>query len=546
MRLRTLSWLLSLGVLLPVHAAAQTSFDARDFVKGSLVFSKGEDLTGYTLDAVKWKTTLEGDKSATGADCGLVVGSAEGRLEQSRTACGGLWSSSLPEKITVEVSKGGNKKTYPLTPAQSQSGEQVLKEKISLTPEGVLSGGSGLANKELVLGLPRNDRIEWTTVKLGADGKAQLDANRVGLVPPEAKFQIYTVQEDKSILFWLTQVGDAADASGNVDLSASERRVGAGAIVQRGGPLSQATGYRCHDVYPEQADLQIICAVALNDRITVTRVPSQHVVRPNRGFLIAVWHLPDQEVTVSIDGTPGLFDAPLRANVDSNTGNRLQAGRDKKKKPELTLYTFAPRQPGNLNVIITLTRNGAPISERLVELIVEQTYSGAIRIGVATVWGGAVDRSYDARTVPGSNQEEVVQTATSKVDLELVIGFAPFLEQAWGGRGYATSRRLSDAPYGLSPYFGIGILNENKNALELLKSVHLGVEWEMNPHFSVAATYVLRRVERLGRGITVGSPVGPEGIYTTQSYQSGWGLVFNVSPEFLRFARRDGASFFDE
>jgi len=56
-------------------------------------------------------------------------------------------------------------------------------------------------------------------------------------------------------------------------------------------------------------------------------------------------------------------------------------------------------------------------------------------------------------------------------------------------------------------------------------------------------TGVVRRVTRLQDGVHVGSPVAGS-VPTTEKADWGIGLVFNLSPDFLRIARSSGSSFF--
>lgn len=122
---------------------------------------------------------------------------------------------------------------------------------------------------------------------------------------------------------------------------------------------------------------------------------------------------------------------------------------------------------------------------------------------------------------------------TGGYDLEIVAGFAAFLDK--GGRGYSSHDYSRFAPY-----LGIGLLSQGADGeVDFLKSVHLGVEWELTPTFSLASTVVLRRVTRLAPGVALGGPV--QGDVPTVTRQSvGLGFVLNVSPEFLRVGSLGG------
>jgi hypothetical protein len=138
---------------------------------------------------------------------------------------------------------------------------------------------------------------------------------------------------------------------------------------------------------------------------------------------------------------------------------------------------------------------------------------------------------------PGSGQSEIVASNVGDMDLEVVLGGAIFLDK--GGRGYAVPGH--DMRW--APYFGLGIVNQEHKGLEVLHSVHLGIEYELNPHFSIALTGVARKITQLGKGLEVGDPVTST-VPTTTGIEFGFGLVINLSPDFLRLATKSGASFF--
>ncbi len=190
--------------------------------------------------------------------------------------------------------------------------------------------------------------------------------------------------------------------------------------------------------------------------------------------------------------------------------------------------TLAPRLPGPVDVLVEVTDgDGDTWSRTKVELVVEATYSSALRVGVAGVFLDGVDREYVARRQPGAGQAEVAAVETGGYDLEVVAGFAAFLDE--NGRGY------SKHDFGnFAPYLGLGVVAQGADgSFDFLKSVHLGVEWELTPTFSLASTLVLRRVTRLAPGVELGGPVQGE-VPTVTRQSVGVGFVLNVSPEFLR------------
>jgi hypothetical protein len=60
----------------------------------------------------------------------------------------------------------------------------------------------------------------------------------------------------------------------------------------------------------------------------------------------------------------------------------------------------------------------------------------------------------------------------------------------------------------------------------------------------VAVTAVARRITRLS-GARLGDPVQMSGTVPTETgFAFGWGIVINLSPDFLRLAAKSGSSFF--
>ena len=65
-----------------------------------------------------------------------------------------------------------------------------------------------------------------------------------------------------------------------------------------------------------------------------------------------------------------------------------------------------------------------------------------------------------------------------------------------------------------------------------------GVFLGVGSNFAIPATAVARRVQRLPDGLSVGSPVNGADLGLTEGYSLGWGLVFHVSPDLFKVAKR--------
>ena len=269
-------------------------------------------------------------------------------------------------------------------------------------------------------------------------------------------------------------------------------------------------------------------------QITVKPAGTSQVLRPNQSVRVVVLRPKNTALTLELGGVEGVYPPTDSVKIP-------EADEQHARHPEAPLVPdfaieekyFAPRLPGQANLTVTLKRAGED-TVHTVEFVVEPVYVGAVRLGVAVLFGGATDRAYGARSVGGSKQSEVVATTSQKADIELVLGYSAYLSP----RGYANPDWLR-----FEPYAGIGVLNDSASGLQTLKSFHAGVEWEPSANFGVALTGVVRRVTRLADGLRVGSPVTGD-VPTVQRADLGIGLVFNLSPEFFRVAKSSGSSFF--
>ena len=277
-----------------------------------------------------------------------------------------------------------------------------------------------------------------------------------------------------------------------------------------------------------------VCIEIDEGRVCELKAPQNHIISPNREVAVVLRYRRGQTYSIELQGTPGLYDAPLRRPTQQEIEALEQQaeGGDEAVAFDTVRVVFGPRQPGAAPLVITDTTNQVT---HTVELIVETTYSGAIRIGFGMVFGGAVDRRYTAQAYPGSDQSEIVANGGGDLDIELVVGIAPFLETFMGGRGYHSGRNLTTFPFGLAPYVGLGLIGSRVGGAEFLTSFYFGLEWEPIQNFSVAATIVARRVHRLLPGLSVGDAVAPGAVLSREGYELGLGIVINVSPEFLQF-----------
>jgi hypothetical protein len=279
---------------------------------------------------------------------------------------------------------------------------------------------------------------------------------------------------------------------------------------------------------------------------------SFHVIKPNTSVLVMVRHLDNTGVRISMGGQVGLTSLGYQ-----NLTGQPEAGQQRSKSgeaasaapppsPTVSAYSFAPRKVGSADIRVQLLDRGkqSVLDELNVEVLVEQTYIGALRIGIGAVLGNAVDRAYVAQKAGGSGQYQLATTTQSVADPELVLGFAPFVLDAFsGGRRYSGDMSFGSLLRRLSPFFGVGVLTQAPTGIDAFKSFYFGGELELAPSFSIAVTGVLRRVTRPGEGLDIGSPLPDENVPTRTGYDLGWAVVVNLTPDFLRLSSTTVSSF---
>ena len=201
-------------------------------------------------------------------------------------------------------------------------------------------------------------------------------------------------------------------------------------------------------------------------------------------------------------------------------------------RPNLYSTIFEARGAGAIELTVKIDGG----LEGKLDMVAAQAYSGALRFGFGVAFAGAVDRAYEVRTFPGATQSEIAETTRgTAADLEIVLGYAPFLRP----RTYA-DRQFLDL---VAPYIGVGVVGQTgDNKVRPLTSLYLGFEVAPSTVFSVAGTLVLRRVTRLSAGLEHGSAAEPGSAPTRQRLGVGFGVVINVSPEFLNLVGMRGGA----
>lgn len=340
-------------------------------------------------------------------------------------------------------------------------------------------------------------------------------------------------------------------------------------------------------------------AATVPERPRLVFGPPSVLRRPNRNLIVAVIVGNDNAVAqVTLSGSKG---TSLPATMSGAPAGPAQSGGEKASRapppnapppPKINfqLFRFAPRVPGdatlsvsfakksgsggaagegghaaatapaiaNLNYAINMIEtntvttsaagggsagasgeNAAPKAAATYEYLVQQQYSGALRFGLSGVFT-AQEHAYGIRKAPGSMIGSLVDNGASPFDAEVVAGYAPFVFN-WDDGGRSYGGRSQRSQNSIAPYIGLGLVSGSASGVSWLKSLYLGLEYELGANCSIAGALVLRRVDRLAYGLSVGDPVADGTTLTTSGYAGGFGVVLNFTPDFVKFATSIGA-----
>lgn len=263
-------------------------------------------------------------------------------------------------------------------------------------------------------------------------------------------------------------------------------------------------------------------------------------VDPNTWGIVFVSQPANSDAVLSADGTVEIANPGIKGGA-ATSGTEKQTSLAPPcpaidEPPICSWHLIAPRKPGPFKVtakLVDTTNRSTTLGERQFEVLVQERFAGAFRIGVAGILG-AEDRKFEARTAPGSTQPEIVRT--SHTPFELVVGYTLFFD---GGKGRRyllrdDSDNWFTSNFGL--FLGFGAVSATTSDLDFLKSLHVGLEYEITPNIAVALTVVGRRLDQLSAGARVGGPA-PSSIPIEQAYDVGAGLVVNLLPGFFKFAK---------
>jgi hypothetical protein len=479
-----------------------------------------DQLAGATVEKVVI-SDAGSDKEVTG--CKLKIDSAAVTSTAS-SDCPDLWAQQEPGtvKLTLKSSKYSGGLTLLRARPVRKAGKFAAPKSGLIVVTGATSGV-----KQAAVFVPGENKLgEWVTVAVKAGGQ----------IEPDPSLWNRMVKADELRLAVL----DANDVYSVIDLQKDTTGTPPPAPDM---PYPELLPLKCDEELQAQkyevGDSPVYCVDTTKDlKLQLVGLPrNQFVIRPNRTIYVVVRHWEHTEPNVIMTGTVGLNDAKLNVQTVAQSGT-TEGEAPKHHKASVTIWPFAPRAVGQTpGVDVKLVKKSDPnvtLHELKFDLVVDTVYYAALRVGMA-IGFGEFDHGYQAQKLGGGSLSEVVATASTTTNLEVVVGFVPYLDGLLSGR--LTGRSYGGGlDLGFAPYLGVGVLGQGNKGIDAFKSFHGGLELEIGRSFSIALTFVGRFVNELPNNVKVGSPV-PDGTLATHTgFAPGGALVLNMAPEFLKFA----------
>lgn len=271
------------------------------------------------------------------------------------------------------------------------------------------------------------------------------------------------------------------------------------------------------------------------------------VIRPNVHGKIFVRHRSD---VVVIPATTGSSVAITRASLESGKVDAfvVSAGvmttSSTTDNISTTTVLVTPHAPGAFHIALMFadaadqTKTKGQIH---IDLLVDQTYFGGLRVGLGKVFS-ADDSKFEAVTLPNATAATVQRREVGQI--ELVVGGTLYLDGFRNGRTYTLSYGSGLTALGnwlarhTGLYFGAGVLSFAADKVDLLRSLHLGLDVQINRNVSIGLSLAFRRGEQLDNGYMIGDPAPATGVPTRADYSQGYGLILNLNTEFFAFAAK--------
>ncbi|TNF33227.1 MAG: hypothetical protein EP329_08575 [Deltaproteobacteria bacterium] len=542
--------LLTCIVAVGVSAASATSHAAVPFSPVDLANQRvavGEDLADVELSASQVSLMAGAPQVIPGCALALSGGALTGD-------CPFLWAMEIPTPVDLQLQGDDGNVTLSLARGWTSAPRPAA---LDTTAREILMPPGFAGDSVTYLTYSGATPLAWTAGDV-LDGHLQLDdATFRQALALNGRYTVYAEQDGRVLAYQVLPKATTKPPEPVVTPAPALRPTPGSPTVtvatsdpsdpdNRGKwTVTAPADFACPPAKLPHEDMIVVCVDATGDTLRYRMVPEgTRLTKPNRYFYIQVLHFVDRRVEVSLGGQIGTYvpgnRGDLRIRTTGSRGGGIGGGQGV-DAPDLTIstQTLAPRQPGYAPLTVKLSdlqgeQIGSPL---LVEFWIDETFSGAFRMGVAGVFLGGVDQTYAKTTAPNSKQAEITASGKNPVDVDLVVGYSPYLDP--GGRSAAG---CESAPFCFSPYFGLGLVSANSSgSAEFFKSVHLGIEWELTPSFSVAVTGNLRRVERLASGYHVGQPIDGD-VPTENRYVFGLGVVINLSPSFLKIGAAGSAA----
>lgn len=197
-----------------------------------------------------------------------------------------------------------------------------------------------------------------------------------------------------------------------------------------------------------------------------------------------------------------------------------------------------PHAPGAMHIDIKFVdpADAKPRAATAIDLAVDQGYSGSLRLGIAHVFG-AQDHRF-SKLQPAQNLPAEITRSDAGAN-EVVVGYSLYLDALAPGHPAGRSYAVFGGNWfwrHVGLYVGFGAVSYSPGNIDFLKSIHLGVELELTRNLSIAVTGVGRRVTQLDGNLHVGGLAPPGDLPTSTAYRYGFGVIFNFSTDFVKFA----------
>ena len=501
------------------YAVSPTPYTVYDLAARKIAI---QGFTAAQLDASKISSIVSSSTSGNVSvtqDCHLKFDQVA-IVFDANVACPALWSQKEPATLTITI---GNLADPLVLKGVRATDQLTLDFSQAKSPLVIVRDLPALTQAALYI-LGDEKPGDWIKVEPNTAGQITLDVNQWKRIRGTDYLRLVGLVDGQQRLIELHR--NEITPPPPVDLPRPEQppwdcdaELKAHAFTAGDSPVF------CIDTTPDQ-------------QLTIAKLPKrQFIVPPNETIYVVVRTWDDNVPSVTMTGTVGLSAPKLNSQVTAQSGVPLE-GTPVGHTTYATVWPMAPRASATTaTVTVKLVKRAdrATVVDQLpFDVAVDTVYYAALRLGIALGFG-EFDHGYQAQKVGGSAVSEVVATANRDMNMEVVLGFAPYLDGIFSGKLHGRNYG-SGFDIGLAPFVGIGIVSQGTNNLTAFRSFHAGAELEVGRNFSIAFTYVGRFVNELPAGVAVGSAV-PDGTLSTHAaLVSGYALVLNLSPEFFKFA----------